>query len=206
MAEKGIRPKRRHLFGRLCRYFAQHKLMVLAAVLLTAGSNLLALVGPSLSGKAIDAIQPGQGAVMFRQVFYYCGLMALFYIGSSILSYILSSLMIFLSQKIIYQMRKEVFEKLLDLPVNYFDQHQTGDILSRFSYDIDTVNASLSNDLLQICTSVITVIGSFAMMLRISPPLTAVFLFTIPASILFTRYRSRKVRPLFRRRSEKLGN
>lgn len=179
--------------------------MVLAAISLTVGSNLLALVGPSLSGKAIDAIQPGPGAVVFRQVFYYCGLMALFYAGSSLLSYILSSLMIFLSQKIIYQMRKEVFNKLLDLPVNYFDQHQTGDILSRLSYDIDTVNASLSNDLLQICTSIITVVGSFVMMIRISPPLVTVFLFTIPASILFTRYRSRKVRPLFRKRSEKLG-
>ena len=199
------RPKKRYLLVRLCRYFGRHKLMVFAAVFLTVGSNLLALVGPSLSGRAIDAIQPGPGAVVFRQVFYYCGLMALFYAGSSLLSYILSSLMIFLSQKIIYQMRKEVFHKLLDLPVNYFDQHQTGDILSRLSYDIDTVNASLSNDLLQICTSIITVVGSFIMMIRISPPLVTVFLFTIPASILFTRYRSRKVRPLFRRRSEKLG-
>ena len=190
---------------RLCGYFRQHIFLVLGALVLTVGSNLLALVGPTLSGKAIDAIQPGKGAVIFSQVFRYCGLMVLFYAGSSVLSYILSSLMIFLSQKIIYQMRKEVFNKLLDLPVNYFDRHQTGDILSRISYDIDTVNASLSNDLLQICTSAITVVGSFIMMLKISPRLVTVFLFTIPASLLFTRYRSRKVRPLFRKRSEKLG-
>lgn len=199
------RPKKRYLMLRLCKYFVQHPFLVLAAIALTVGSNLLALVGPSLSGKAIDAIQPGTGAVIFQQVFYYCGLMILFYAGSSLLSYILSALMINLSQKIIYQMRKEVFNKLLDLPVNYFDRHQTGDILSRISYDIDTVNASLSNDLLQICTSIITVVGSFIMMVRISPPLVSVFIFTIPASILFTRYRSRKVRPLFRKRSEKLG-
>ena len=199
------RPKKRALLLRLCGYFRQHIFLVLGALVLTVGSNLLALVGPTLSGKAIDAIQPGKGAVIFSQVFRYCGLMVLFYAGSSVLSYILSSLMIFLSQKIIYQMRKEVFNKLLDLPVNYFDRHQTGDILSRISYDIDTVNASLSNDLLQICTSAITVVGSFIMMLKISPRLVTVFLFTIPASLLFTRYRSRKVRPLFRKRSEKLG-
>ncbi len=199
------RPKKRALLLRLFGYFRQHIFLVLGALALTVGSNLLALVGPTLSGKAIDAIQPGKGAVIFSQVFRYCGLMVLFYAGSSVLSYILSSLMIFLSQKIIYQMRKEVFNKLLDLPVNYFDRHQTGDILSRISYDIDTVNASLSNDLLQICTSVITVVGSFIMMLKISPRLITVFLFTIPASILFTRYRSKKVRPLFRKRSEKLG-
>ncbi len=203
--EKMPRPQKRALMLRLCGYFGQHKLLVFSAIVLTLGSNLLALVGPTLSGKAIDAIQPGKGAVIFSEVFRYCGLMVLFYAGSSILSYILSSLMIFLSQKIVYQMRREIFNKLLDLPVNYFDRHQTGDILSRISYDIDTVNASLSNDLLQICTSVITVVGSFIMMLRISPRLVTVFLFTIPASILFTRYRSKKVRPLFRKRSEKLG-
>ena len=108
---------------------------------------------------------------MFQQVFYYCGLMILFYAGSSLLSYILSA-----SddqpqpEKSSTKCGKEVFNHLLDLPVNYFDQHQTGDILSRLSYDIDTVNASLSNDLLQICTSIITVVGSFIMMVRISPP------------------------------------
>ena len=86
-----------------------------------------------------------------------------------------------------------------------FDQHQTGDIVSRISYDIDTVNASLSNDLLQIAASVITVVGSLAMMLVISPVLVLVFAITIPMSVLFTRYMTRKVRPLFHKRSVKLG-
>lgn len=76
-----------------------------------------------------------------------------FYALSSLLSYILSVLMIRLSQKVVYQMRREVVDKLLSLPVGFFDRTQTGDIVSRISYDIDTVNASLSNDLLQICTS-----------------------------------------------------
>jgi ATP-binding cassette subfamily B multidrug efflux pump len=190
---------------RLGMYLLRHKALVFCCLMLTISSNLLALVGPALSGYAINAIEPGKGAVIFQEVFYYCFLMAIFYIGSSILSYILSALMIILSQKIVYQMRKEVFEKFADLPVNYFDRHQTGDLLSRISYDIDVVNASLSNDLLQICTSVITVVGSFIMMLQISPPLILIFFFTIPASILFTRYRAKKVRPLFHTRSEKLG-
>ena len=93
----------------------------------------------------------------------------------------------------------------MELPVRYFDSHQTGDIISRISYDIDTVNASLSNDLLQVATSAITVVGSLVMMLAISPMLVLVFAVTIPISILFTRYMTRKVRPLFRKRSLKLG-
>ena len=113
--------------------------------------------------------------------------------------------MIHLSQKVVYQMREDVFHRLSLLPIRYFDSHQTGDIVSRISYDIDTVNASLSNDLLQIATSVITVGGSLLMMLMLSPPLVLVFAVTIPISIFFTRYMTQKVRPLFRNRSIKLG-
>ena len=83
--------------------------------------------------------------------------MIVFYAVSSLLSYVLSILMIQLSQKIVFQMRQQVFDRLTELPVRFFDGHQTGDIVSRISYDIDTVNASLSNDLLQIAASVITV-------------------------------------------------
>ena len=102
-------------------------------------------------------------------------------------------------------MREDVFNHLTELPVRYFDSHQTGDIVSRISYDIDTVNASLSTDLLQIATSAITVGGSLIMMILISPELVLVFAVTIPTSIFFTRYMVRKVRPLFRKRSIKLG-
>ena len=114
-------------------------------------------------------------------------------------------MMIQLSQKIVEQMRRQVFDRLTTLPVSYFDSHQTGDIVSRISYDIDTVNASLSNDLLQIAASAITVLGSLIMMIVISPVLVLVFAVTIPMSILFTRYMTRKVRPLFHKRSVMLG-
>ena len=113
--------------------------------------------------------------------------------------------MIRISQRITRQMRKDVYDKLMELPIAYFDRTQTGDILSRISYDIDTVNASLSSDLVQILTSVITVVGALVMMVRLSPVLVLVFCVTVPASVLLTRYMTRKVRPLFRRRSASLG-
>lgn len=190
---------------RLGKYLFQFKWMLLAAGLLTLASNVLALLGPELSGSAIDSLSGGKGQVDFPSVFYYCGLMAIFYAASAILSYILAVLMIHLSQNVTYAMRRDLFNHLADLPVSYFDRHQTGDILSRISYDIDTVNTSLSNDFLQVCTSIITIVGSFVMMVRIAPVLMPVFLVTIPISILLTRYRSKKVRPLFSIRSAKLG-
>ncbi len=203
MTEK---PKdRKRVLLRLWSYLCKQKGMVLTAIFLTFSSNFLALIGPALSGSAIDAIGTEAGKVNFRLVFYYCGLMLAFYVLSSVLSYLLSVLMIQLSQKVVFRMRQDVFQKLTQLPIQFFDQHQTGDIISRISYDIDTVNASLSNDLLQIAASVITVVGSLVMMIRISPVLVLVFAVTVPASIFFTRYMTRKVRPLFRERSIKLG-
>lgn len=190
---------------RLWKYLYKYKWLMVLALILTVASNLFALVGPLLSGYAIEAIEPGQGAVVFERVFFYCALMIVFYILSSILTYILSIIMIRLSQRVSQTMRKDVFEHLSDLPVGYFDRFQTGDIISRITYDIDVINGSLSNDLIQISTSVITVFGSLAMMIFISPYLMLVFVVTIPATFFFTKYMTKKVKPLFRRRSAKLG-
>ncbi len=155
------KPKnRRGTILRLGKYMLRYFWLLMLALALTIGSNLFSLIGPTLSGYAIDAIEPGKGQVDFNQVFYYVGLMVVFYVVSSVLSYLLSILMIHISRKVVFRMRKDVFDKLLSLPVGYFDTHQTGDIISRISYDIDTVNASLSNDLVQILATVITVIGA----------------------------------------------
>lgn len=204
--KKYEKPKnRKGTILRFGMYLMQYRYWVLLALALTIGSNLLALVGPMLSGYAIDAIEPGIGKVDFLRVFYYAGMMVLFYLFSSILSYILGVLMIYISRKVVYQMREDVFTHLMQLPVGYFDTHQTGDIISRISYDIDTVNTSLANDLVQILTTLITVVGSFSMMIAISPRLVLIFAFTVPLSILMTKLITGKTRPLFRLRSRKLG-
>lgn len=204
--KKYEKPKnRKGTILRLGSYMIQYQYLVLLALGLTVGSNLLALVGPMLSGYAIDAIEPGAGKVDFARVFYYSGLMVVFYVVSSILSYILSVLMIHISRKVVYQMRKDVFTHLMMFPVGYFDTHQTGDIISRISYDIDTVNTSLANDLVQILTTLITVVGAFVMMIVISPKLILIFVFTVPLSVILTRLITGKTRPLFRLRSRRLG-
>lgn len=190
---------------RIWAYISRYKLVLLLAVLFTVASNLFSLVGPMLSGYAIDAIVPGKGAVLFNRVAYYCWLMVAFYVASSLLAYCLSMLMIFLSQQVASRLREDVFKKLHELPVGYFDKNQTGDLISRVTYDIDTLSASLSNDLLQVCNSTITVIGSLAMMLVISPLMTGIFAVTLPVSVVFVMYRSKKVRPLYHKRSVMLG-
>lgn len=203
VAEK---PKNRlKTLRRLWQYLYKSKWLLFLAAFLMIASNFFSLVGPLLSGFAIDAIQPGEGRVDFSTVFYYCGLMLAFYLSASVLSYLISLLMIRLSQKVVQAMRKDIFDKITELPVGFFDHVQTGDIISRISYDVDTINTSLASDTIQILSSLITIVGSFTMMLIISPTLVLVFVVTVPASIFLTRYLMGKFQPLFSRRSRKLG-
>lgn len=196
--------KTSYIIKRLWKYLSPYKWLLALAAALSIGGNALALIGPKLSGFAIDAIE-AVGGVDFAGVFKYAGLMIAFYAASSVISYILANLMIRLSRKAVYSMRRDAFNTLASLPVSFFDTHQTGDVISVISYDIDTINSSLSSDLVQMIASMITVCGSFVMMLSISPHLILVFVVTIPISVLFTRFRSKRVRPLYRRRSKKLG-
>lgn len=191
-------------FSRLLKYFFKYKFQVLLAFILMLGSNLFALLGPYLSGKAIDAIDLKTG-VDFPNVMKYCLLMAIFYVSSSIFSYVLTVVMVNLSQKISKKMRQDVFDKILSLPVGELDKVQAGDLINRISYDIDTVNASLSNDILMVATGIITVIGAFVGMLLTTPLLLIVIVITLPLSIYIAIKRSKVVRPLFRKRSAKLA-
>lgn len=204
MKEK-TKMKKTAILSRLLPYLLQYRLLLLACILLTVGGNLLALAGPYVSGLAIDAMELGTGRVDFSSVGFYSALMVLLYIASAVLSYALTRLMIVISRRVVNTMRRDVFNKLTELPVGYFDTNQTGDILSRISYDIDTINTSLSNDLVQVFASVVTVVGALAMMLAISPVLVLVFAVTVPLSFVLTKKITGFTRPLFRRRSAKLG-
>ncbi|MCQ2538495.1 MAG: ABC transporter ATP-binding protein/permease [Lachnospiraceae bacterium] len=188
----------------LWKYLKEYKMLLLFALLLTLAANTFALIGPELSGKAIDSLK-GKGLVDFETAFKYAKLMILFYVGSAILSYILALLMRSITQKIVKHMRKDVFDKLMKLPVSYFDTHMAGDIISRVSYDIDVINTSLSTDVVQILASTVTIIGSFIMMVKISPILVLVMCVTIPCSFMYTKKMTKITRPKFSYRSKKLG-
>jgi len=208
LTDKNIKPERKKttkdIFIRLSKYVLKQWPLFIVALILTLVSNQLSLLGPRYSGAAIDAIE-AKGGVDFDSVWRNIAFMIGCYVISALLSYVLSVVMLHLSQRIIYRMRKQVFEKLTTLPVSYFDTHATGDIISHLSYDIDTINSTLSHDLIQVMTSIYTVVGSLAFMWQISKPMILIFALTVPVSIFFTRYRSKIVRPLFSARAKKYG-
>lgn len=191
-------------FLRLMRYMLSFKWLLLLAFALTVLSNIFAMIGPALSGAAIDCIT-AEGGVDFAGVGHYAFLMLLFYLGSSVMSYLLAILMVHISRRITLKMRRDMFERISDMPVKYVDTHPIGDIISRIFYDTDTINTSLSSDVISILTSIITLTGSLIMMLSIAPSLVLIFLFTIPLSVALTAFITRHTQPLFKKRSKKMG-
>ena len=208
----GVKAKPRDAKGALRRilvYLMRYRAAVLALLLCALLSNLGNLLGPRFAGKAIGEAEAGYrlgvGRVDMDAVLRYALLMLLAYGGSNILSFLVHLGMARVGKRVARNLRRDVFDKLMKLPVGYFDRNQAGDIISRVSYDIDVVSTSLSTDLIQILTSAITVAGSFTMMCVISPPLVLCMAFTIPVSILFTRHMSKKTRPLYAKRSRSYG-
>jgi len=189
---------------KLWRYLAKYRFIIIFAAVLSILGNALGLLSPKLSGAAINAIELETG-VDFPVVIHFVVMMLAVAALSSIISWALSAMMIRLSRNVVSKMRKDLFDHLTTLPISFFDTHQTGDVLSILSYDVDTVGATLSTDLTQIISSFVTVVGSFFMMVTLAPQLLLVFAVTIPCSIAITRWRAKIVRPLFSKRSRMLG-
>ena len=203
----GQNRKPRDTKGTILRLFAtmmDARGLFLLALALTFASNMLGLLGPRLAGEAIDAIGT-DGVIVWDAVLHRCALMLVCYAASAALSYALTLLMIHISRGVVYRMREQAFDRLMRLPVSFYDRHPSGDIISRISYDIDTVNTSLSNDIVQILSTVVTVVGSLGFMIAISPRLLLVFCVTVPLSLYAAKRRATVTKPLFRARSRKLG-
>ena len=190
---------------RMFSYLAAHKFLLLAVIAMSFAANVLSLLGPSYAGSAINEANAGMGKINFDRVYFYAGRMLIAYISSSVLTLVINALMVHISKWIARKMRRDVFDKLMRLPVNFFDRNTTGDIISRVSYDIDVVSTSIATDVAQIVTSFVTVVGAFAMMLMISPVMSVVVVITVPASIVYTAYMRRKVKPRYSRRSKNYG-
>ncbi|MBQ8094724.1 MAG: ABC transporter ATP-binding protein [Clostridia bacterium] len=192
-------------FKRLLRFLGPFRYMILFVAILSILSNLLSLWGPNLAGAAINEAAAGMGRVNFERVYAYALRMLICYVSASLLTIIINITMVRISKRVAFRMRQSVFEKLMRLPVGFFDQNQAGDIISRVSYDIDVISTCMSTDIVSILTSVVTVIGSLFMMISISLPLSAVALITIPASVLYTAKMRKITQPRFVKRSKSYG-
>ena len=169
--DRGGRAKPRDAKGalrRILQYLMEYRWWVLLFLACTFVSNIGNLLGPRFAGKAIGVVEEGYkigpGHVDMGRVGRYALLMLVCYGLGSVMSFLVSIGMMRVGRRVARNMRRDVFHKLMTLPVGYFDRNQAGDIISRVSYDVDVVCTSLSTDVIQIITSTVTVAGSFIMM------------------------------------------
>lgn len=190
---------------KLLQYIGRYRIALAGILVLCLLSNVLSLLGPGFAGEAINAASVGVGMVDFDVVLHYAVLMLVVYVASSIMTIVISVMMTRVSRQIAENMRQDVFEKLLRMPVKFFDQNQAGDIISRVSYDIDVISTCISTDLTQIMTQVVTVSGSLIMMMVISPVLSLTTLVTIPIALFYTVRMKKITHPKYSLRSKNYG-
>ena len=202
----GTKPKNaKGAMLRLLSYLGKYRLVIGIVLVMAVLSNILSLLGPSLAGNAINEAAAGVGKVNFDRVWYYAKRMLICYAASSILTIAINVLMMKVSKWIARNLRKDIFDKLMRLPVGFFDRNSAGDIISRSSYDVDVISTSLGTDIVSIITSSVTVVGSLFMMITISPVMSLIVLVTIPVSVFYTVYMRKRTRPRFSKRSKNYG-
>lgn len=208
---------KRTLF-RLLKYLKPQKTKFMIVFIFAILSTIFSIIGPKIMGKAITKIAEGFGAkTMALELhqpipsmdFKYIGQIVLILLGlyliSASFSYLQQYIMAGVAQKTVYNMRKEVDEKLARLPLKFFDSKTHGEILSRVTNDFDNISTTLQQSLTQLITSIVTIIGVVVMMLSISPLLTLIVILTLPLYIVVTMNIAKHSQKHFAAQQKSLG-
>ena len=198
---------------KLVNYLSQYHLAIICVMIFTVGSTIFNIVGPKILGKAtteifnglVSKVQGGAG-IDFDKIGRILLILIALYLISAIFSYIQGFIMTGISQKVAFQLRKELSEKINRLPMNYYDKRTYGEILSRVTNDVDTLGMGLNQTLHQMITSVATLIGIFIMMLSISPLMTLIAVITLPLSGILIGIVVKHSQKYFKSQQEYLGH
>lgn len=199
---------------KLISYLSPYKLAILLVIVFAIGSSVFNIVGPKILGNATTKIFEGLvskvsnsgGGIDFDAIFRTLTILTSLYIISSIFSFIQTFITSDISQKVSYNLRKSISEKINKLPLNYYDRKTNGEVLSRVTNDIDAISQNLNQILSQMITSATTLIGVLIMMLSISVTMTLVSLIVIPLSLVMIMLVVKKSQKHFRAQQEYLGH
>lgn len=199
---------------KLISYLSPYKLAILLVIVFAIGSSVFNIVGPKILGNATTKIFEGLvskvsnsgGGIDFDAIFRTLTILASLYIISSIFSFVQTFITSDISQKVSYNLRKSISEKINKLPLNYYDRKTNGEVLSRVTNDIDAISQNLNQILSQMITASTTLIGVLIMMLSISVTMTLVSLIVIPLSLVMIMLVVKKSQKHFRAQQEYLGH
>lgn len=198
---------------KLVKYLKEYHLALIAVLVLAIGSTIFTIVGPKILGtattelfKGIMAMIAGTGGIDFTKIGGILVFLLGLYVISAILGYIQGFVMTKVATKVSFKMRQQISDKINTLPLKYFDTHNTGEVLSRITNDVDVINQSLNQSVSQIITSFVTVIGVLYMMISISVPMTLISLLVLPISMGFIVFAMKKSQRYFKEQQEHLGD
>ena len=190
---------------RLWKYVGgEQKLLFIIFICIIISSGI-GLSVPYLLGRAIDAMTISGEAVDFGMLGVVVALLMASYIIDGVIHFFQGWLMAGVAQRIVKKLRDTLFEKLQKLSISFFDLHTHGEIMSRLSNDIENVSTTISQSTIQLMSGIIVIIGSFAMMLYLSPLLTLASVVTIPLVFLLSRTVAKKTKVLFKTQQAELG-
>ena len=197
---------------RLLSYFAPQRFLLVFVLISAVLSTTFNVIGPKILGLATTRLfngiifkSEGAGFVDFAYIGHILLILLWLYIFSSTLLYIQQYLMAGVAQTTVYRMRRQVEEKFERLPLRFFDSRTHGDIMSRAVNDMDNISTTLQQNLTQLITSTVTLIGVITLMLTISPLLTALVLLSLPASVVVTVFIASRSQGFFVAQQTALG-
>ena len=193
---------------RLLKYIGKSKLLVIALVVIMAIVTVSDLAGPALQGAAINTISvnaDGGLSVDFDAMLGYLGAMALLFVISAVLGLLQGIIAAKLSQNTVYMMRNDLFSKISRLPIKYTDTHKHGDIMSRMTNDVENVSNAVAQSIASLISSVLTLVGAFAMMIYYSWVMALIACITIPLTVAVSANLAKFMRKYFVRRQKLLG-
>lgn len=190
---------------RLWKYFGGERKLLLLIFVFVILDSLISLLGPYFIGKSIDAMSGLKSMVDFHLLFTTILLLLFTYVLDGLLTFFQGWLMAGAAQRIIVELRKNLFSKLQKIPISFFDKNTHGEIMSRLTNDIENVSSTISQSTTQLMSAVVTVLGSFVMMLVLSPVLTFVSLITVPLVFLLTKAIAKNTSDLFKEQQTQLG-
>ncbi len=187
---------------RIWTYLAREKVKLALVILMVAASSGLSLLGPYMIGMAVDDYivtkeSTGLGILLLWLI--------IIYLVHSLSIFLQNYWMVGIAQNTVYSLRDDLFRQFHRLPISYFDKRQHGELMSRITNDIDTINNTLNQSVIQIFTSILTLVGTVIVMLILSPLLTVVTMTIIPIMFVGMRWITKRTGPLYKRQQHDLG-
>lgn len=194
---------------RIISYLKAYKFFLFLAIFLTIGSSIFEIFSPKLMGNITTRIFENikmNTRIDFDYAIKICIILSVVYLLQGVFEFFRGRILVDVTQDLIAKFRREISEKVKYIPTSYYDKNKTGDLLSRMTNDVETLGKNLQQTISSILSSIVLIVGILTVMIKISPILTLVFLFTLPMTYFSTKFISKKSQGYFRRKSQGLGS